>query len=292
MKVLLIGNPIASGGNAGKRMAQLECVLKDRGHDVRNYLTQYAGDGKEHIQELSREMDRIVVVGGDGTFNEIINGFSAAPACPILHFPTGNANLLGHDLNLPRKTTAVADLVENGKVVMADTGVMNHHRFIMVCGMGFDARVTEELKKIRTGKVTKLSYVMPFFRAIKTSPKKPLNVTIDHGKFKARGMAVIVANVRNYAGMCEMADEAGVSTGVLDVVIFPRENFLSLLSYLAVAMASKISRLKDVIYVKAETSVCIQSEVPIPVELDGDFFERHHEVLIENQPGTLPLIVP
>lgn len=292
MKVLLIGNPISSGGHAGKRMEDLGRILNERGHQVTIHLTRYAGDGREHIQELSQGMDRTVVVGGDGTLNEIINGLSMTPSCPVLHFPTGNANLLAQDLKLPQKTSAVADLVENGKIVMADVGVMNTHRFVMVCGMGFDARVTEELKKVRTGKVSNLSYVKPFLKAVKNPSPHPMRVVIDEGEIQVQGAAVLVANVRNYGGICEMAYGAGVCTGELDVVVFPRENLMSLLTYLLTAKFGKITRIKGVTYVKAKKNIRVKSDVPIPVELDGDFFDRHNEVLIENQPGTLPLIAP
>lgn len=292
MNILLIGNPISSGGHAGMRIQRLGQMLEKRGHQVTTYLTRFAGDGKSMIHSLSQNMDRIVVVGGDGTLNEMINGISDSSSCPILHFPTGNANLLAKDLKLPQELNPVADLVEQGKTIMADMGIMNGNRFLMVCGMGFDARVTEELKKVRKGKVSNWDYVLPFIRAIKTSPNMPLNVRIDDGTLDAQGRAVLVSNIRNYGGICEMAHDAGVTTGVLDVIIFPKENLLSLLTYLAYAKFSRVTRLQGVIYAQAKNHVLIQSEVPIPVELDGDFFERHHEVHIDVKPGILPLIVP
>ncbi|MBU1170169.1 MAG: YegS/Rv2252/BmrU family lipid kinase [Proteobacteria bacterium] len=292
MNILLIGNPISSGGHAGKRIKKLSLLLEERGHNVSSYLTRFAGDGKEMISSLCLGMDRAVVVGGDGTLNEIINGLESSFTCPILHFPTGNANLLAQDLKLPQRFSRVVDLIEQGKTIMADVGVMNESRFLMVCGMGFDARVTEEVKKVRKGKVSNLSYVLPFFRAMKTMSQAPLTVRIDGKAIEAQGQAVLVCNVRNYAGICEIAYDAGVTTGGLDVVVLPGENLLSLLSYLAYAKFSRITRLKDVVYLKAEKQVIIQSESLIPVELDGDFHGRHTQVTIDIIKGLVPLIVP
>ncbi len=292
MKVLLIGNPISSGGDTCKRIEILCGILQKGGHEVTTYLTRHAGDGRAHACSLSRGMDRMVVVGGDGTLNEIINGLPAGTSCPILHFPTGNANLLARDLKLPQKPEAIADMVEQGRIIYADTGVMNTHRFLMVAGIGFDARVTEEVKKIRRGKINNLSYVRPIIRAGKTRTQCPVFVSIDNGVIKANGAAVLVSNVRNYAGICEMASDAGISNGLLDVIIFPRDNLLALLSYLICARFGNIKKISDVIYVKARKSILVQSEEPLPVQLDGDFYARHHEVLIRNQPGTLGLIVP
>ena len=291
MNVLIIGNPIASGGNSGQRMAALKNILESRGHQVHTYMTRFAGDGRNVIAGFSENMDRIVVVGGDGTFNEIINGLPDQSRAPILHFPTGNANLLGKDLALPRKASKVADLLENGKIIMADVGVMNGEKFIMVSGMGFDARVTEEVKKIRKGKVSNLTYVAPFFRALLNPSDAVYRVCVDDGTTVATGKAVIVANVRNYAGICEIAYQAGVDTGVLDIVVLPEDSLLSIARYLAWAKFGRIDRLNNVTYLKGR-KVHIQSESPIPVELDGDFFGRHDTVEIRLLPAAVPLVAP
>ena len=291
MDIVIIGNPISSGGNTEKRMAKLQEILETRGHRVESYLTRFAGDGRAMIAQLSENKDRIVVVGGDGTFNEIINGLPDQSALPLLHFPTGNANLLGKDLALPQKEETVADLLENGKVIMADMGVMNGTKFIMVSGIGFDARVTEEVKKIRKGKAGNLTYIIPFIRALFNSSGATYHVSVDGGRSITQGKAVIIGNVRNYAGICEIAYQAGVDTGVLDVVVLPKENILSLARYLLFAKFLRIDLLKNVLYLKGRT-VRINSDKPIPVELDGDFCGRHDEVNIHIIPGSVPLIVP
>lgn len=291
MNIILIGNPISSGGNTGKRMKKLQTILETRGHAVETYMTRFAGDGKNKISTLSENKDRIVVVGGDGTFNEIVNGLSEKSTVPLLHFPTGNANLLGTDLDLPQKEEKVADLVETGRVIMCDVGVMNHMKFFMVAGMGFDARVTEEVKKVRKGKASNLTYLIPIIKALFTSGSSGYKVTVDDGPSAYEGKAVIVGNVRNYAGICEIACDAGITTGVLDIVILPSERLLDLSRYLFYAKFSRIDRLNNVTYLKGKRFT-IQSDAPIPVELDGDFCGLHDTVEISLVPSSLPLIVP
>lgn len=290
MKILIIGNPIASGGDGEKRIRELQSILESRGHVVEPYLTQFAGDGKNRMSQVSADIDRVVVVGGDGTVNEIINGIPDGFSTPILQMPTGNANILAQDLNLPEKALEVADVLEKGRVVMADVAEMNGERFIMIAGAGFDARVTEEVKKVRTGKVSNLSYVVPILRSLKNHSQSMFDVVVD-GTKRARGAIVLVCNVRNYAGLCEIAFDAGVDTGQLDVVVFPRDNLLSFLKYLACAKLSRVTRLAGVTYLKGR-SVEISSDKSIPVELDGDFNGRHSGVTIKLKPACVPLMVP
>ncbi len=290
MNILIIGNPISSGGDGEGRVRSLESILKKRGHVVESHLTQCAGDGKNRISQVSPDVDSVVIVGGDGTVNEIINGIPDGFSIPILQMPTGNANLLGKDLQLPHRALEVADILEKGRVVMADVAQMNGKSFIMVAGAGFDARVTEEVKKIRQGRVSNLSYVMPIFRALKRPSHSRFEVVVD-GTERARGAMVLVCNVRNFGGICEIAFDAGVNTGQLDIVVFPAVHLFSLLKYGLFSTFSRVTRLKGVKYLKGKT-VEIDSISPIPVELDGDFNGWHHHVSIGLKPERVPLMVP
>ncbi len=290
MKILIIANPISTGGDAGKRAGQLTAILEQRGHRVEQYLTRFAGDGKERVSRATDGVDRIVIVGGDGTFNEVLNGIPTGFSIPVIQLPTGNANLLAHDLSLPRNPMDTANLLENGRIIMADTGTMNHLKFIMIASAGFDARVTEELKKIRTGRASNFSYVLPVLRTLRKRERTWFNVVVDDRVF-ARGQWVIVSKTRTYGSICEMAFDAGVATGVLDIIVLPGESAGASLLYFLMAKFSRITRLKNVGYLKGK-KVTITAGGPIPMEVDGDFAGRYPEVTIELHPASLPLVVP
>lgn len=289
MKILIVGNPIASGGGVEAKIRRLSARLEQRGHRVESYLTRFAGDGRRYIATAAAAFDRIVVVGGDGTFNEVLNGIPGNIEVPLLQLPTGNANLLARDLCLPRTVAGAAHLIENGRVIRADTAVMNGLKFIMVAGAGFDARVTEELKKIRKSGVGNLSYVMPIFRVLRNLPNSPLRVTVDR-RHTAVGTAILVCNVRAYGGICEIAYNAGIATGRLDIVVLPEEGLWPLLKVVAMARISRVTRLHGVRYLQG-TAVRITGGDPIPVQVDGDFTGRYPDIDISLKPASLPLVV-
>lgn len=290
MKILIIGNPIASGGDAGKRISALKDALEKKGHSAEAYLTKFAGDGKERVSKVEDDVDRIVIVGGDGTVNEVINGIPEGFKTPLLQLPTGNANLLARDLKLPKTINKVVSLLENGTVIMADVAQMNGTRFIMVAGVGLDARVTEALKRKRTGRVNNFSYLGPILEALGQHSKSEFCVEVD-GAAPVKGAAVLVCNIRNYAGICDIAYDADIASRVLDIVVLPKDNLFSFLKYLLFARFSKITRLKNIKYLKGK-KIKITSDIQIPIELDGDFNDRHAEVTIELLQEQVPLIVP
>ena len=291
MNILIIANPIASGGDAGKRAGILAGILNRRGHQTETYLTRFAGDGKQRISGIRQDaFDRIVVVGGDGTFNEIINGLPEDISVPIVQLPTGNANLLGKDLCLPRTPAGTADLIENGRVIMADLATMNGMKFIMIAGVGFDAKVTEALKAVRTGRVSNLSYALPVLRTLRSGQRMMFHVMVD-GRQYARGEIVLVCNVRSYGGICEMAYDAGVDSGNLDIIVLPKESAASIARYFFMARFNRITRVKGVVYLKGK-QVTITADAPVPMQLDGDFAGRFPEVGISLRPNCLPIMAP
>jgi len=291
MNILIIANPIASGGDAGKKANILADILKRRSHQAEPYLTRFAGDGKQRVSMISGgEFDRIVVVGGDGTFNEIISGLPEHLSIPLVQLPTGNANLLGKDLDLPKTPAGAADLIENGRVIMADVAEMNGVKFIMIAGAGFDAKVTERLKSVRTGRISNLSYVLPVLRTLRSGPRAMFHVAVD-GCRHAKGEIVLVCNVRSYGGICEMAYDADVGSGCLDIVVLPKESAASIARYFFMARFSRITRLKGVAYLKGQ-QVTITAENPVPMQVDGDFAGRFPAVQISLKHHCLPILAP
>ena len=231
----------------------------------------------------------MVIVGGDGTINEIINGIKDDFSIPIMLLSAGNANLLYKDLLLPKSINEIADILLKGNIVQADYAYMNGSKFLMVAGAGFDAVVTEEVKKIRKTTISNIKYLFPILRAVKSFQNIKLDVTVD-GEYIGSSPAVIVSNVRNYAGFFRLAYNAGITTGCLDIVMLPEISIFSLIKYAVVMKFSKITKIKGVRYIKG-SKIKIDSAVPIPVELDGDFKERYSEVNIRIIPKSLPLIV-
>ncbi len=72
--ILLICNPIA-GGNARPAIQRAEKYLRDRGYQVETALTQARGDAQRFAaQARGKSYHRIIVAGGDGTLNEVVNG--------------------------------------------------------------------------------------------------------------------------------------------------------------------------------------------------------------------------
>lgn len=147
MRVSIIANPVAGVGKTTRHVERFTEILQSRGHDVEVLYTCEKGDGCEKARLVDEKAERLVIAGGDGTVNEVLNGLENPSLIPILHLPSGTANQLANHLGLPSRLPLVAQVLEDGNTRMLDMGVVGKHRFLLEVSAGFDAAVTEIIKK-------------------------------------------------------------------------------------------------------------------------------------------------
>jgi diacylglycerol kinase (ATP) len=116
-----------------------------------------------------------------------------------------------------------------------------------------------------------------------------LEVTVD-GREPVSGTLVVVSNVQNYGGNFSITDRARSGSGHLDICVCHRGTILALIRYAFYALRRRVSCLADVTYLKGKTTR-IDSEEPVAVEVDGDYFGTTPAV-IELKPAYVPILVP
>ena len=169
MQLLLIVNPFAS--SVSPRTQVLIQRALGESHEVeiaettrRNHATRLAEDATR------RGVDGIVVLGGDGTVNEVANGV-AGTDCALLPLPGGSTNVFCRTLGLPDDPQeAVAyslAAIEQDLVQPVGLGSVNGRYFLFHTGVGFDAAVVEQVE--RQGDLKRyLNHPLFVYAAIKT----------------------------------------------------------------------------------------------------------------------------
>jgi diacylglycerol kinase (ATP) len=301
----IILNPISGAGRGlqkGKALAQL---LRQQGISVEVFITQKSKDAQ---MEASRTQIPIIVVGGDGTVNEAINGL-AGRKIPVAIFPVGTANILAREYHLPRNPAAFLSLIQSKKPRLLDVGQIQsgqesplqvypasfspqahsvpvspqaHHvpvspqaeqrRFLMLASIGLDAEVTRIMQQIRAGSIHIHSYIMPLLRTLKSYHFHPFTLVIDDQVMVTQVTTAVIGNTRNYGGFFSITHRARADDGLLDICTFPGQTIRDYLRYLMGAIMHRPSVFSDVAYYQGKKVEVFQTCGPIPVELDGDFF--------------------
>jgi YegS/Rv2252/BmrU family lipid kinase len=289
MRLALLCNPV-SGRGRGRRLApRVRERLERRGHEVELHLTRGPGDAVEWARARERPYDRILVIGGDGTLNELINGLPDPSRTPIAQLATGTANLLAHDLALPRNAAGLARLVEQGRVRRIDMGLTGERRFILVLSAGFDAAVVREIARTRSSTLGYAGYARPALRVLRDYVPPRLRVEID-GEGPVDGEMVVVSNTRNYGGLFTLADRATCDSGHFDVCVLQNASIAGVVRAGVSGLTGGLSRRDDVEY-RTGRRIRIHAAEPVPVEIDGDL-AGETPVEIELFPAHVPILVP
>jgi diacylglycerol kinase family enzyme len=164
MRALLIVNPFASGVDS-HRLAAVRAALP-AGTEV--HLTHAPGEGTAIAREAG-VVDAIYVLGGDGTYNEVLNGVGAD--VPLGFLPGGGTSVLPRALGLPRDPVKAARRVAVGRSRRIGLGRVNGRRFGFNAGLGFDAELVRKVDELgrspdgqRPGDVTFLKVALGALR--------------------------------------------------------------------------------------------------------------------------------
>jgi YegS/Rv2252/BmrU family lipid kinase len=225
MKVLLLFNPYAGHGHAGKILSQVERAFKDHDIEFDLKLTNYPGHGIEIVRNADlSSYDGLIAAGGDGTLFEVINGYFQNPAekkVPIGILPIGTGNAFARDLKLDNTTWLEAvKIIATGKTRKLDVGKFHSNGqdsyFLNILGLGFVADVTGIAHKLKI--FGNFSYTLGvLIRTIFLSADK-LSIEIDGQNLELECTFVEISNTR-YTANFLMAPKAVIDDGLLDVTI-------------------------------------------------------------------------
>ncbi len=285
---LVILNPVAGRGRGRKAAPAVLRALEALG-PVLFHETTSAEDARHAASQCDGSVSRIVVVGGDGTLNEVVNGLAKRDVVLGL-VPVGGANVLARELGIPRSINAALDVIRTGVTRRIDTGRVSGRRFLLMVGVGFDAAVVRCVRERRRGRLGFRGYVRPFTDCLVNYAFPRFSVSVDGVLVSADAVQAVVANTRNYAGIAAVASRACVEDGRLEVVVIETASKLALLRQAFRAFRACIRDDRGV-RVCSGVSVSIEGGVDVPVQIDGDAADSL-PVEIGIEPRALRVIGP
>lgn len=278
--MLFIVNPISGNGNKSNIISRLEAGGFNIVH------TEYAG----HAEELARQASErtIVAVGGDGTVNEVARGIIGSDKTLGI-IPCGSGDGLALHLGISRKFDHALDTVLNGTSHSMDAGVINGRLFFSVCGVGFDALVSEKFAK--SGKRGLLNYVeqgMSLWREFK--PEK-YTITVDDKTWENEAALITVGNSSQWGNGAKITPLADSCDGLLDVTVADMFTTLEMPALAYLLMTGHLERSSRIHCYRGKT-IRISRSSGGPAHVDGDWFEAGTEIEIRIIPKALNVMVP
>lgn len=195
-----------------------ELIVSADAEDVRRHAKQSVDEG----------VDRLVGVGGDGTFHLIIQEL-ASSQCTLGLVPLGRGNDLACSLGIPRNAKEALDLALQGEDRKIDLGEVDGRYFGVYGGVGFDGEVARFVNRHRKFLKGPLGYVLGTLSTLATFVPPVIRIVDDEGSFEGRAMFVVISNCPRFGGGMMVAPQAEVNDGYLDVTIVKKVSRLELL---------------------------------------------------------------
>jgi diacylglycerol kinase (ATP) len=266
MRIKLIANPV-SGGDARPRIDLAREALESYGAKVDLCLTGARGDArKAAAQALTEGYDRVVVAGGDGTLNEVVNGI-ASPGLPIAFLPFGTVNVFALEAGIPKQLEAACALAAKGSARPITLGRLDNELFLLMVSAGWDA---EAVAHVRTGlkkRIGRLAYAVSGLEVLLRKAPAPLELVTGEGK-RHRGFGVVVSNCRFYGGRYVVTPRASMFHDDLEVCLLRQGGRLAMVRF-ALTLALQRPLREPLVEFFTLSSARLQGD-SVSVQVDGD----------------------
>lgn len=291
-KIHVIINPVSAGGKTGHRWEHIKEVMF---HYLKEFKYVFTEKPKQAI-EITRELiksgfDTIIGIGGDGTLNEIANGFFNDQGGSIINedasmgiVPSGTGSDFIRYLKIPRDFKKSIELIKNSDNRRIDIGRItysvspqsgineqgNSKYFLNVADFGLGAEVVKKTSSVPAWKRGKLCYYKGLLGAISNYRGMKMTIRLDDSEpITKRFLLGAAANGGIFGGGMIIAPDARIDDGFFDVVLIEDMKKWELIFESRRLYTGTIKKNRKVM-IKRAKKVEIKSGETVNIEYDGE----------------------
>ncbi len=216
----IIVNPTGGKGKSLKALEKVKKLLSDAGVEFQIHETEYKGHATEIARELSRTPDaKLIILGGDGSFNEVLNGIENFENVTLGLVPCGTGNDFVSASGHPKKIEDAMRVILDGNESYIDFIQLDDRRCLNVLGAGMDVDVLLKYASMKPfhGKV---KYYASLFYVLAHPKWHHMKFTIDGKELGERSVFMIgIGNGKSIGGGIPICPNGVVDDGKLSIVV-------------------------------------------------------------------------
>ncbi len=285
MEWFVLVNPNAGKRKGEKDWHEIAAQLATAGIKYKYVFTEHRGHAvlltREYIENGYRN---IIVVGGDGTLNEVVNGIFmqdkiATNEITLAMIPVGTGNDWCRMFHIPGDYKQAIGLINKHKIFVQDTGAIKYiskegsektRYFINMAGMGFDALVAKKTNKQKElGKSNPLSYVVNIFSSLFSYTYTRVTILLDKEKITSDIFSMSVGICQYNGGGMKQAPGALPDDGLFDLTIIKPIGKFKIIRNIIKLFDGSFTQMPEVSTYRS-TKIIIHSEPKMYMEADGE----------------------
>ncbi len=299
-RTLIILNPHAAGGRAGKMWTELEPQLWKILGDIIVTITHHPDEVAEHLDKAyAVGVRRVISIGGDGTNHALVNALvrfnlQFAGDDPMVYgmLPVGTGRDFARGLGMPfGDIPAAAQWIANATPLAVDVGEMvsdeKQEYFLNIASMGMGGEVGVRVN--RSKRRYPWTFYLTTLRTMLTYKPRTVRVSLDDQLwYEGTSYVVAVANGTTFGHGMKIAPDAQLADGEFDVVLVKGVSRLTLIRAFQQVYTGAHLTHPAVKVAKAER-VKIEPVEPMMLELDGES-DRTGQVEFKIRPLALKIL--
>lgn len=284
MKWNIIFNPESNGGKASNDWFLIKELLEQNNIEYNLYVTEYSGHAYEISYSLvEKELKYILSVGGDGTFNEVINGCLSNEKYNekeyiFAQIPLGTGNDYRRSVGISIDLNESIRALQEKKYKKHDIGLVHYYKdnkkykryFINALGFGYDATVVKLTNKIKSkGKGNKMSYLYATLKGLFSYSFSDVTINIDEKRYNYDLFSGSVGIGKFIGGGMKIFPNAITDDGLFEITLIKKISKLNVIRNMKIMYNGKILD-HPLIDGFRGTYVKVKSNPETLVEVDGE----------------------
>ena len=300
-KMLLIINPRSGLKKSSQIFESVKKIITDNEWELETKYTEYSGHATVLAQN-AQDYDRIVCMGGDGTFNETVNGIlSNSQKIDLGYIPAGSTNDFANGLGLPKKITRNAKFASNQSAFPTDMGLFcgdnsSARHFSYVASFGMFTEISYSTAQEKKNAFGHMAYIFEGIRTITELSKfHPFKMRIelpDGDAFESEFIFGSITNSTSLGGLVKLDKKrVHVSDGVFELLLIRKPKNLAALTQTLTDLLNNRFDQNKIFFGHVQGAKFISDE-PIKWTLDGEYAGKVSIADVTVKHGAINLVRP
>lgn len=282
-KMLFVMNPYAGQRRANRYLVDILSIFNRAGYRVEAYMTGARGEATDIVRQYAPEMNLVACCGGDGTFNETVNGLLHSGAdIPVGYIPAGSTNDFAASLGLPTNILQAAETVVTGEPSTLDVGKFGGRYFSYVASFGAFTRTSYATPQSVKNALGHAAYILGGISELSQLRTEHVKLQLDDEMVEDDFLFGAVSNSTSVGGVLSLdPKQVDLRDGKFEVLLLRSPRELGELSECIRAVQTAEYNCKMLTFTPA-SRITIWADAGMPWTLDGEMEPGHEEVTIEN----------
>lgn len=270
-RAILVYNHMSGDHSIPKKLDYIIGRFQDKGVLIQPF--RFKVDEQLKLLEVlrSNSFDFIVVSGGDGTLNLVINiVLKNKIGLSVGIIPSGTCNDFARSLNIPNAVHECIDIILHEKTTDVDVGLINENKyFLNTCAGGAFVEVSFNTHSELKRNFGPFAYYLKALNEVKNIRNFDLKIKIDTGTIEEKALLFLILNGKDAAGFTNLVQEADVSDGKMDIVIIKNCSHIDLASIFFKVLSNELVSDRNVTTLSSGRCT-IEGMSDIVLSIDGD----------------------